>query len=288
MGAVRTLESDKLLYQIENSDATFAATKLGQTVSFTGLSSETGAMFGAFLRALISFSERNRGTEPNAENLLRRLSRLDLLVLCLASFETRDFLLPTLKDDQLHKLEEYLELLPPDEKPLVNIWRDPASANFPTRRLLSTLRFPRQTDPGMLWRLLRTAVMLHEHATGRHLDELTSNYGGYEGDIEGRLKPTVIWLLSALAQICTGSKCYKLDFLSVRAHVLMRDLIVGGSLGRLLDIQGIGLKSIEKLVAAGIRGFHELANLQPGALVSMGLRREQAAAISRTVNRATR
>lgn len=286
--AVRALELDKLLYQVENSEATFAATKLGQTVSFTGLSADTGAMFGSFLRALISLSEKQREKDPTAESLVRRLTELDLLVLCLASFETRELLLPRLKDEQLRKLEEQLELLPPDEKPVVNLWRDPGSTDYPTRRLLATMRFPVEAEPGVLWRLMRTAFMLREHARGRQLDELTATYGGYEGDIEGRLKPAVIWLLHCLAQICTGDRCYKLDFLAIRTYALMQDLAVGGSLGKLLSIDGVGTKSIDKLIAGGVQRFEDLAPLQPEALVAMGLGRQQASAIRRAVTRHAR
>jgi replicative superfamily II helicase len=286
--AVRALESDKLLYQIENSDATFAATRLGQTVSFTGLSADTGAMFGAFLRALIGLSEKQREKDPNAENLLRRLTDLDLLVLCLASFETRDLLLPKLRDEQLRELEEHLELLPPSEKPLVSLWRDSGSTDYPTRRLLATLRFTGETEARTLWRLLRTGAMLREHARGRELDDLMSIYGAYEGDIEGRLKPTVIWLLHSLAQICTGDRCYKLDFIALRAYTLMQDLAAGGSLGRLLAVDGIGVKSIEKLTSGGVRRFEDLATVQPEELLAMGLVKRQVSAIRRVVARHSR
>jgi replicative superfamily II helicase len=240
---VRVLETDKLIYQVENSEATYAATKLGQTVSLAGLSADTGGMFGAFLRAMISLSEKCREQDPNSESLLRRLSDLDLIVLCLASFETRDSLLPRLKAAQLRKLEEYLELLPPAEKPLVNLWRHPDSTNYPTRRLLATLRFSTDIQPGLLWRLLQTGAILREHANGRQLNDLISDYGGYEGDFEDRLKPAVIWLLNSLAQICTGSKCFN------------------------------------KLIDAGVGRFEDLKSLQPEVLLAMGLGQRQVRAI---------
>jgi hypothetical protein len=121
--------------------------------------------------------------------------------------------------------------------------------------------------------------MLREHAHGRQLDDLIASYGGYEGDFEGRLKPTVIWLLNSLAQICTGTKCYKLDFLAIRLYELMQDLAVGGSLGKLLAVDGIGVKSIDKLVSAGIRRLEDLTAVQPEALLAMGLAQKQVNAI---------
>ena len=127
--------------------------------------------------------------------------------------------------------------------------------------------------------------MLLEHARGRQLDELISRYGGYEGDFEGRLKPAVIWLLHSIAQICTGDKCYKLDFLAVRAYALMQDLIVGGSLGKLLTVDGIGVKSIQRLVAGGVRGFDDLVAMQQETLFEMGFRRQQVDAIRRAALR---
>jgi hypothetical protein len=130
--------------------------------------------------------------------------------------------------------------------------------------------------------------MLWEHARGRELEELISNYGGYEGDIEGRLKPSVIWLLHCLAQICTGERCYKLDFLAFKAYTLMRDLTVGGSLGTLLSVDGLGVKSISKLMTGGVRSFDDLAITPPETLLAMGLRKQQVTAIRRMVLRHTR
>jgi replicative superfamily II helicase len=285
LSTVRVLELDKLIYQIENSESTYSATKLGRTASLAGLSADTGGMFGAFLRAMIGLSEKQREQGADSEGFLRRLTDLDLIVLCLASFEIRDSLLPRLKDDQLRKLEEYLELLPPIEKPLINLWRHPDSTNYPTRRLLSTLRFPRDIDSGLLWRLLQTGAMLRDHAQGCQLDDLILSYGGYEGDFESRLKPAVIWLLNSLAQICTGAKCYKLDFIAIRAYELTQNLIVGGSLGKLLAVDGIGVKSINKLVSAGIRRFEDLTTIRPEALLAMGLGQQQVKAIRRVTIR---
>ncbi|HVI16433.1 MAG TPA: hypothetical protein VM822_26630 [Pseudolabrys sp.] len=282
--AMRALESDKLIYQIENSRATYAATKLGRAASFAGLSAETGGMFGVFLRAMIGLSQKRREKDPNSKDFLRRLSDLDLISLCLASFETRDSLLPKLKADQITELGQYLELLPPAEKPLMNLWRDPDSAEYPTRRLLSTLRF-RDNAEGILWNLLQTGVMLREHSNGRQVHDLISKYGGYEGDFEGRLKPTVIWLSNSLAQICTGAKCYNLDFIAIKAYDLMRNLSVGGNLGKLLAIDGLGMKSINKLTGAGVRRFEDLMTIGPEALLAMGLRKQQVDLIRRATIR---
>jgi hypothetical protein len=175
--------------------------------------------------------------------------------------------------------------LPPVEKPLINLWRHPDSDIYPTRRLLSTLHFPANVESGVLWRLLQTGAMLRDHAHGSRLDDLISSYGGYEGDFEGRLKPAVIWLLNSLAQICTGDRCYKLDFLAIKAYELMQNLIAGGSLGKLLAVDGVGVKSINKLVSAGIRRFEDLATMRPEALLAMGLGQQQVNAIRRAMIR---
>lgn len=288
---VDSLEADKLIYRFENSEATYAATRLGRTTSFSGLSAGSGALFGAFLRAMINLSEKQRVEKPSAESILRRITDLDLLVLCLSSFETRGMLLPRLKSDQHHDLEQFIEQLPPEDKPVLNLWRDPNSVLYPTRRLISTLRLSNDkgcADQVTFWRLLRTGSMLLGHARGRGIGDLAEGYGCREGDFEGRLKPAVCWLLNALAQICTGDRCYKLDSLAVRAYDLMQALTAGGPLGKLMNVKGIGIKTIETLSANGIQDLSDLTGKSSGFFKTLGLAKSQSEALERFLIRRRR
>jgi hypothetical protein len=278
-----SLQTDKLVYQIENSQEIYSATRLGRTTSFSGLSARSAALFGAFLRAMVSLSEKHRAESTSTESILRRISDLDLLVLCLASYEARDMLLPLSKDEQ-REITQYIEALPTEEKPVLNLWRDPNSELYPTSRLISTLRLSSEEVSRSLetfWRLFRTGSMLLEHARGRRIEELRESYGCHDGDIEGRLKPTVCWLLNALAQICTGDRCYKLDFLAIRAFELMQALTVGGPLGKLMNVKGIGIKTIETLAASGVRSLSELAGKPTDFLERMALGKSQTEALKR-------
>jgi replicative superfamily II helicase len=281
---VDTLEADKLIYRLENSEATYTATKLGRTTSFSGLSARSGAVFGAFLRAMVTLSEKQRVEKTSTGSILHRITDLDLLVLCLASFEAREMLLPRVKNGQRQDVDEYIEKLPPEDKPVLNLWRNPNSELYPTRRLISTLRLSNENASGdqvTFWRLLRTSSMLLEHARGGRIGTLVETYGCHDGDVEGRLKPAVCWLLNALAQICSSDRCYKLDFLAVRAYELMQALTVGGPLGKLMNVKGIGIKTINTLSASGIQDLSQLTGKPTAFLETMGLGKVQAEALKR-------
>jgi hypothetical protein len=127
--------------------------------------------------------------------------------------------------------------------------------------------------------------MLLEHARGRDIESLVESYGCRDGDIEGRLKPAVCWLLNALAQICSGDKCYKLDYLSVRAYELMQRVTVGGPLGRLMDVKGIGIQTIETMAASGIRDISELAGKPTAFWETIGLGSVQIESLKRFLAR---
>lgn len=288
---IEILEADKLIYRLENSEATYAATRLGRTTSYSGLTAGSGAIIGSFLRALITLSEKNRLQNTSEESLLRRITDLDLLVLCLASHEARDMLLPKGNKELRSSVEEFIERLPPDEKPVLNLWRNPDSPNYPTRRLIATLKLSgavASDDETTFWRLMRTGAMLLEHARGCRIEALADRYGIREGDLEGRLKPSVGWLLNSLASICTGERCYRLDFLAIRAYELMQSLTVGGPLGKLINVDGIGIRTIESLTAFGVRELSELASKSPEQLAEMGVRTGQREAIRRFMLRSSR
>jgi hypothetical protein len=133
------LERAKLTYQVENSDGLFSATKLGKTVCLTGVAPESGAIVGAFLRALIHMSEKSREINEGASsvNYMRRLTDIDLLFLSVVSYEVRDNIPGRLSQNDRGRITEYIEQLPQEDKPLVNLWRSGTSNEYPTRRLLS-------------------------------------------------------------------------------------------------------------------------------------------------------
>lgn len=284
------LERGKLIYPVENSQGLYSATKLGRTVSLTGLSPESGAMFAAFLRALISMTVKETEQGHAGPGYLRRLTDLDLLFLASASFEARDSWLPKPGRAAIAEAQGSLESLPVEEKPVINLWRSPASAAFPTRRLLTTLRIPIDGEDHVsaektFYQLIRTAQMLHRHCQGKQIGELAAIYGIHSGTLESGLKPTITWVLSCLAQICDSDKAYKLDFLSLSIYELLEDLNLGATLGKLLQLPGIGRKTAEKLVAAGITSLDALGPLSLDHLKALGLTSPQAITISTFVAR---
>lgn len=275
------LERGKLIYPVENSQGLYSATKLGRTVSLTGLSPESGAMFAAFLRALISMTVKESEQGHAGPGYLRRLTDLDLLFLAAASFEARDNWLPKPGRAAIAEAQGSLESLPVEDKPVINLWRSPASAAFPTRRLLATLRIPFAGEDHVsvektFYQIIRTAQMLHRHCQGKQIGELAAMYGIHSGTLESGLKPTITWVLSCLAQICDSDKAYKLDFLSLRIYELLEDLNLGATLGKLLQLDGIGRKTAEKLVSAGITNLEILGRATQEHLLDLGLNKPQA------------
>ena len=283
--AVQKLESEKLIYRVENTDDAVAATRLGRTVSYSGLQAETGAMFGAFLRALISLSEKS---DQHGGSLLHRLADLDFLVLASAAFESRTKMLSGKTSRERDEVNAYIELLSPEDKPLLNLWRDPDSKDYPTRRILSTLRFESAEDTTQYWGMLRTACMLRDYALSRMTLEQICSRWNFNDDLEGRILPMVSWLLNALANICHGDRCYRLDFLRARIFHLIQNLAVGGGLGRLLNVEGIGLRSIDKLRFSGIRSFDDLLVAPMPVLEKTGLSKKQVSELRRVISRASR
>ncbi|PWU14404.1 MAG: hypothetical protein C5B50_17660 [Verrucomicrobia bacterium] len=278
------LERGKLIYQVENSQGLYSPTKLGRTVSLTGISPESGAMLGGFLRAMISLSVKEAEKGSTGRGYLRHLTDLDLLFLAVAAFEARDNWLPRPSSQAIEGTQSYLESLAVEEKPVVNLWRDPQSKDFPTARLLSSLKINFEPDDAALekvfYRLMRTAQMLHRHSCGLPILEIAAVYGIHAGMFESGLKPTITWVLNCLAQICDSDKAYKLDFLKVRIYELLENLSLGATLGRLLDLPGIGRKTVEKLVGGGVITIDHPALLNADQLQSFGLTTSQASTIS--------
>lgn len=285
---IEDLVRDKLVYRIENAADVLAATPLGRTSSHSGLSAETGAMFGRFLRALISLSEKDELREKGLPSYLQRLTSLDFLMVLMAAPESRkDSLAKSFKPDS-EKLVDYLETLPPDEKPLLYQWRDEDSEQYPTRRLLSTLGLPAGEHAGAFVRLMSAAAALHEYAFSRAQPEEIAIAWGLRVDIEGRLSPLATWSLSALANICTGSRCYKLDFLLPRIRCLIEDIAIGGGMGPLVALPNVGVKTIERLRSAGYSSIENLGQVSTQQLRAIGLTAPAANAISRYCGRRQR
>ena len=132
------LHAGKLIYKEEGTIATYGITKLGRTVAFSGLSPETGNILAGFLRALIRLDEKRREEDDQSPGYLRRLTDLDFLFLAMCSFEARSGWASNISKHGVGEVQQYIETLPIDQKPLVNLWRSERSAEYPTRRLLAT------------------------------------------------------------------------------------------------------------------------------------------------------
>jgi len=288
----------KLVFPTENAKDRWEATRLGRTVVRSGLSPESGAMLAGLLRALINLSEKEREASGKSGNYLRRLTNLDFLFLAVAAFESRDHWLRSPEAADIQEVYDYLEGLPLEEKPMLNRWRSEESKDFPTRRLLSTLKVPCKADgPGeaeaAFYRIMRTAMLLHRHANGERLDHLAENYSRgrsqvFEGNLESGLKFTVTWVLSCLSQICDPRKCYQLEQLKFRILDLLEDLSFGSNLGKLLQVKGVGRRTIENLISQGVDQLDALKKLDEPALARMGIQRKQAAAILADTRRRSR
>jgi helicase len=288
----------KLIFPVENATDRWEATKLGRTVARSGLSPESGAILAGLLRALINLSEKEREESGRSGDYLRRLSNFDFLFLAVSAFESRDHWLPSPDPDEIAKTREYVEGLSAEQKPLLNRWRSEDSRDFPTRRLLSTLKVPHEIDtPGSsetaFYRIMRTATVLHRHANGEGLAALARDYSRgnrmvSEGDLESGLKFSATWVLNCLAQICDPKKCYNLNALKMKLIDLLEDLSLGSQLGKLLLIKGVGRRTVEHLISNGIETMEGLSGFSQDKLTHMGIQTKQAASIIRHVQRRTR
>ena len=112
-------------------------------------------------------------------------------------------------------------------------------------------------------RIMATAVMLLRHARGESLNQLARLHTRgrsviHEGDLESGLKFSAVWVLNCLSQICDPKKCYDMERLKIRSLELMEDLSCGSELGKLRQLDGIGNRSVDALLAAGIISFDEI------------------------------
>jgi helicase len=285
------LERGKLIYRVENTESTYSATKLGRTVVFSGLSPESGAMLASFIRALINLGEKSSEGQPK-KSYLRRLRELDLLFMSLASLEARSHLVRSTSSKSRAQVEEYIESLGPEDKPLLNLWRSASSAEYPTRRLISSLKFGLnggdEESEAIFYRLMATAILLYRHAKGESLQSLSNEYRVHPGALESGLKYTVTWILNCLAQICSPDKCYKLDFIAMRAYALLEDLSLGASLGKLMSIKGVGRRSVDKLVTKGYVTLDDVCQLTENEILGLGIKKDQAKRIARFLRRSNR
>src|SRR5207249_3855878 len=142
-------------------NAEYEVTKLGRTVTLSGVCPESGAVMAGFLRALIQLDAKRVQPDGSRPRYLSRLTDMDSLFLALTAFEARDAWLETPSQKARSDVQEYVETLAPEDKPLVNLWRTEDSADHPTRRLLGTLSIPPGNRPEtVFYRVLRTAVLL--------------------------------------------------------------------------------------------------------------------------------
>jgi replicative superfamily II helicase len=270
----------KLLYKEEDRPDQVYPAKLGKTISQTGLSPESGALIAGFLRALIKLDEHFEKQKGRRFGYLKRLTDLDLLFLSCACFECRGSLLRLPAKKDIEDTQEFIEVLNPEEKPVTNLWSDEGSAEYPTRRLLTSLRMPFNASKKgdaekVFYKLMRTAVLLHQHAKGAPLASLAERYRSSVGALENGLKYSVLWMLNCISQICNSKRCYKMDFLMMRSLKLIECVSVGSQLGELLLLKGIGRRSVEKLMRHGIESMDDLADISKARLSEYGLNQKQ-------------
>lgn len=283
----------KLVFKNAEQPEYFRPTKLGKTVSLSGLSPESGAIIAGFLRALIKLDEKYEKNKGRRFGYLRRLTDLDLLFISCASYECRDSWIGSPSKKAIADVQEYLETLSPDEKPIVNLWRNEDSDDYPTHRLLTTLKIPfDKNKPGnaekVFYRMMRTAILLLQHAKGSPLASLAIKFNAALGELENSLKFSVLWILSCISQICNGRRCYKLDFLMMRSLKLIECVAVGSELGELLTLKGIGRKTVNKIISEGINTIDDLLECSNKDLLKLGIKEKQLKSINMYLNKYSR
>lgn len=287
--ALGYLVADKLVYRVENAEDEIAATRLGRTVSYAGLSAESGALFGAFLRSLITLSENESQRDQGQQTYLQRLRSMDLYAICLASYEARHDVIDRGNfKPSAEALSEYVERLAPEDKPLLHRWRDPSSGSYPTKRLLSTLRVQAKDESSAYVRLMSAAAALHEFGRSRKGAEEIAQTWRLDLDLEGRLLPLIEWLLNGLARICTSDQCYRLDFLVPMIRSAALDLVAGGGFGALLALDGVGVRSVDAIKRAGYRSLAEMGSIRPEVLDHLPLNRKAMISVRRFLLRQAR
>ena len=270
----------KLAYREEDDLSFIFPTKLGKTVTQTGLSPESGALLAGFLRALIKLDDNHEKAKGRRFNYLRRLTDLDLIFLCCACFESRSSLLKPPGKKAMADAQEFIETLSFDEKPIVNLWCSDESKEYPTHRLLTTLRFPfdkqkKGQAEKTFYKVLQSAVLLYQHAKGVHLADLSKKFKKPLGDLENNLKFNMLWLLNCFSQICNSKRCYKMDFLMMRAIKLIECIAVGSELGSLMTIKGVGRRTVETLLDNGVNTMAGVEDMSEQKLIEIGIGKKQ-------------
>ena len=283
----------KLVYRDENDPDSIHPTKLGKTVSVSGLSPESGSIIAGFIRALINLDQKYEERKGRRFGYLRRLTDIDLIFICCACFECRSAWLKIPSKQSIADVQEFIESLNPDEKPIINLWQDETSKDYPTRRLLTSLKVPfdgnkKDNPEKVFYRIMRTSILLYQHARGVPLASLAVKFKMPLGELENNLKFSTLWLLSCLSQICNGKRCYKLDFLMMKALKLIECIAVGSELGLLLTINGVGKNTVYKLIENGLKTLDDLVSVSLSDLVSMGIRERQAGLILKWSKRGLR
>ncbi len=283
----------KLAYRKEDEPDLLYPTKLGSTVSFTGLSPESGAMIAGFLRALIKLDQKYEEQKGRRFNYLRKLTDFDLIFICCACHECRDSWLRVPSKTDVALVQEFIESLSPLEKPVVNLWNDEQSFEYPTHRLLTSLGIPYDVNRKgevrkVFYRLMRTSMLLYQHARGVPLASLAKKFKASMGELENNLKFSILWVLGCFSQICNEKRCYKFNFLMMRALNLIECIAVGSELGELMTIKGVGRNSVNRLIENGIRRMDELSEISFSKLLELGIKRQPAKLINSKCNRTFR
>lgn len=287
-----------LIQPVDGMEGTFEPRGLGRTIAYSGLSPESGCVLAGMIRALLKLQRTQKDAGKPAEDLIGRLTSLDFLFLTVSAFECRDYWLKASDEIALNEVETYVEGLPLDEKPLFNRWRDEDSAQYSTKRLLTTLRVDFAPDkPGdarlTFLRAMATAIMLHRHAKGESLSSLSHRYSHarrqiHEGDLESGMKYTATWVLGCLAQICDPEKAYDMKRVKMRILDLIEDVSLGSEIGKLVNVDGIGRRSAEKLLDAGFSNPQQLLGVTDERLLASGLKAPQVTALQQWLKRRSR
>jgi hypothetical protein len=173
------------------------------------------------------------------------------------------------------------------------LWQDETSKDYPTRRLLTSLKVPFEENKNgnpekVFYRIMQTAILLYQHARGVPLASLAVKFKTPLGELENNLKFSILWLLSCLFQICNSKRCYKLDFLMMKSLKLIECTSVGSELGVLLTIKGVGKNTVYNLIKNGLNSMDDLASVTLSDLVGRGIRERQAGLILKWAKRGLR
>ncbi len=287
------LLQNHLIEPIEGTAGLYKPRALGRTVSLCGISPESGAILAGMLRALIKLQKKEMEKTGKKEDLINRLTDLDLLFLASSAFECRDHWLKKSDLPALGEVQSYIESLPFEGKPLFNRWRDEESPINPTRRLLSSLKVDlanqaNGTAGDCFARIMGTAILLHRHAKGESTSALSARYSSnkrrlHEGDFESGLKFTITWVLSCLSQLCDPEKAYDMKGLKMKILGLIEDVSMGSEMGKLTNLPGIGLGTVRKLMASGVQSMETLRTARDADFQRVGLTQNQVSTICKWV-----